>query len=108
MLCRLGNYSRLRGGCNVLAAKRVQADSHKFAKHAGSVSNGIDLGAVIMGPGNRDLRYPQSVPLCQEENLWIESPAFDLHIGKNRSGCLVAEGLEATLSIHIGQTQNRA
>src|SRR5271165_378658 len=96
------------GISGVLAGQVVPADVKHLHHHAGAVEQGIDAGSVAVGPDDGDFLYFEFELSRQEENLRIESPAFDLLQRKDCLGGRLFESFEAALRVFEMQAEREA
>ena len=80
----------------------------EFTQHAGSIPQWIDLGTVIVSPGNRHLRHSQSVLARKKQDFGIEAPALDLHVREDLGDGFAVEGFESALRVGVRESKNGA
>src|SRR6266853_6077916 len=88
-----GLESRADGGCHggalhvsVLATQGVIADAQHVPNDAEAVTQRMDLGAVIMAPGNGDFSHLEVQTPGKKEDLRVKAPALHLLRRKNGAG----------------------
>jgi hypothetical protein len=99
------------GGCRfggVLSGQVIPADAKHLHDHAGAVSQRVDAGATAVSPGDGDFLHFEFQLSREEENLGIETPAFDFLQWEDRLNCRLLECFESALCVFEMQSEGEA
>ena len=91
----------------VLSGDGVPANQEHVRDHARPVQQRIDSSSGVVSPAYGDFHHAEAKLIGEEENLRIESPAFDTLQGKHSPGRLTAKGLESALGVFEIESQQQ-
>src|SRR5208283_2512947 len=95
-----------KGRLLVEALYIVPANVEDLDSHLQPVAQRVDLGAMVVGPSNRDFGSVQFEFICQEEQLRVETPALDALMRKQRMRGRASERFESTLRVAVLHSQH--
>ena len=82
-----------------MSSETIPADLQHLERHANSIAEVADLGAIIVLPAHRDLANGEPELAGEKKQLGIESPMFDLLTAEKGLRGLRSEGFEAALRV---------
>src|SRR5579864_9505599 len=99
-----GANSRCHRGAlhvSVLATEGIIADAQHVPDNAEAIAHGMNLGAVVVAPGNGDFSHFKVQAPGKKEDLSVKTPALHPLRRENRAGGLATESLESALGVFL-------